>query len=175
MFAKRMVQIILILALLVASFAFARPAAAAPGPCGRTYVVQPGDWLAKIAERCGVSLAALYAANPWLHRYYYIYSGQVLTIPGDWEPYNMQPPADPDPYIVQPHDNWTPYSMQPPDNAVQGCGPRYSESYGHYYVVCRGDSLGWIARYYGLDVSVIQWHNHIGDGDLIYAGQIIWP
>ena len=54
----------------------------AQSSCGSTYVVQPGDWLAKIASRCGVTLSQLYAANPRVG--YYIYSGQVLVIPGGY-------------------------------------------------------------------------------------------
>ena len=62
MFAKRLIQITLILAVLVAGFAMPRIASAA-GPCGSIYIVRPGDWLSKIANRCGVTLSALYAAN----------------------------------------------------------------------------------------------------------------
>jgi LysM repeat protein len=69
---------VLILILLTA---FAGPGSAqASSICGSTYVVQPGDWLSTIADRCGVTLAQMYAANPGLG--YYIYPGQVLVIPG---------------------------------------------------------------------------------------------
>jgi LysM repeat protein len=78
MLVKRLIQITLILAVVVSFFTVTRPASAA-GVCGSSYVVQPGDWLIKIAQRCGVSLSALYAANPWVG--YYIYPGQVLVIP----------------------------------------------------------------------------------------------
>lgn len=80
MFAKRVFQITLILVVLAASLAVPRAASAA-GPCGNFYVVQPGDWLIKIAERCGVTLSALYAANPGVAYQYYIYPGQALNIP----------------------------------------------------------------------------------------------
>jgi LysM repeat protein len=81
MAAKRFLQITLVLAMLAACFAIPRSASAA-GPCGSTYIVQPGDWLSKIANYCGVSLSALYAANPWTAYSYYIYPGQILNIPG---------------------------------------------------------------------------------------------
>ena len=145
MAAKRMLQIALVLLVMAACFAFPRHASAGSG-CGSTYIVQPGDWLAKIASRCGVSLSALYAANPWVAYYYYIYPGQVLNIPG---------------------------------GSISGtqvfCGPTYSEYYGYYYVVCRGDTLLGIARYYGESLSYIAWHNGIANPNLIYAGQFIWP
>lgn len=141
---KRLVQVALVLVLLTALLAYTRPAAAS-GYCGSTYVVQPGDWLAKIARRCGVTLSALYAANPWVG--YYIYPGQVLTIPGGYTP--------------------------PPPSSY--CGPMYSEYYGYYYVVCRGDTLSRIARYYGVTVYYLQSRNGIANPNLIYAGQFIWP
>ena len=71
---KRMLQIALVLTILVACLSFPR-GASAWGGCGSTYVVQPGDWLSRIAARCGVSLSALYAANPWAGYYRYIYPG----------------------------------------------------------------------------------------------------
>ena len=101
MFAKRLLQITLILAVLAACMAIPRSASAA-GPCGSSYIVQPGDWLSKIANRCGVSLSALYAANPWASYYLYIYPGQVLVIPGGAVPY-VPPPSgtiNPSPGVV---------------------------------------------------------------------------
>lgn len=153
MSAKRLIQITLVLAMLVACFAFPR-AASAWGGCGSTYVVQPGDWLSRIAIRCGVTLSALYAANPWTRYYRYIYPGQVLNIPGG------PLPGYPGPGLG-PRTSW--------------CGSTYSEYYGYYYVVCRGDTLLGIALYYGERLSYIQWHNHIPNANRIYAGQFIWP
>jgi len=143
MTTKRFIQLALILAVLVSSFAVTQGASAGVS-CSSTYVVQPGDWLIKIANRCGVTLASLYAANPWVG--YYIYPGQVLVIPGGYAP-----------------------------TVNYFCGPTYSEYYGYYYVVCRGDTLSGIARYYGESVAYMQWHNGIYNPNLIYAGQFIWP
>jgi LysM repeat protein len=114
----------------------------AAGICNRNYVVQPGDWLTKIARYCGVTLSQLYGANPNVG--YYIYPGQVLLIPGG---------------------NTTTNSY---------CGPHYSSSNGRYYVVCRGNTLGQIARYYGVSVSYLQRHNGIINANRIYPGQVIW-
>lgn len=140
---KRIVQFSLILIMLVVSIG----AAAAPvkaWSCGGTYVVQRGDWLARIARNCGVSLSALYAANPWVGYSYYIYPGQVLVIPGGYTP------------------------------SPGYCGPGY-DYYGSYYTVCRGDTLGGIALYYGVTVHYLVWRNGIWDPNRIYAGQVIRP
>jgi LysM repeat protein len=149
MSANRVLQAGLVLVVVAACFSFPRSASAGSG-CGPTYVVQPGDWLSKIAARCGFSLSALYAANPWASYYRYIYPGQVLVIPGG--------PAGPGPGPGNPF-----------------CGPSYRDYYGYSYVVCRGDTLGKIANYYGVSWSYLQWHNHIANPNLIYAGQFIYP
>ena len=52
-----------------------------PFPPPGTYVVQPGDTLSGIAEKFGVSLAALEAANPQIPDFNLIFPGQVINIP----------------------------------------------------------------------------------------------
>lgn len=142
MFARRFIQLSLILVLLLASFAFTGRASAS-GYCSNRYVVQPGDWLAKIARKCGVTLSQMYAANPSVG--YYIYPGQVLNIPGGYDP------------------------------GYGYCGPSYSQYYGNYYVVCRGDTLSGIAFYYGVSLDYLQWRNSIPNRNRIYTGQFIYP
>ena len=146
MSTKRIIQIALVFVLVFASFAFTRNASAS-GYCGSTYVVQRGDWLAKIARRCGVTLSAMYAANPGVGSR--IYPGQVVNIPGGY-------------------DYGTSY-------AYYFCGPAYSPYYGRYYVVCWGDTLSRIARYYGVSTYYLQRRNGIYNANLIYAGQFIYP
>lgn len=51
--------------------------------CGPTYIVQPGDWLARIARRCGTSVDALLAANPQIGDPGLIRPGQVLDLPAE--------------------------------------------------------------------------------------------
>lgn len=145
MFSKRLVQICLIVIMLVVSLGAAASHAQASSSCGSTYVVQRGDWLAKIARHCGVTLSELYAANSWVRYSRYLYPGQVLTIPG---------------------------GVDYPPQAY--CGPGY-DYYGSYYVVCRGDTLGGIALYYGVTVKHLQWRNNIANANRIYAGQVIRP
>ena len=47
-----------------------------------TYVVQQGDTLSGIAQKFGVSLSALEAANPQITNPDLIFAGQVINIPG---------------------------------------------------------------------------------------------
>ena len=143
---KRLIQLAFIVILLFASLAFTQNASAS-GYCPATYVVQPGDWLAKIARHCGVTLSQMYAANPGVGSY--IYPGQLLNIPGGYG-----------------------YGY---DYGYYYCGPSYSPYYGNYYVVCRGDTLSGIARYYGVSTSYLQWRNGIPYANRIYAGQFIYP
>ncbi|MEW6083260.1 MAG: LysM domain-containing protein [Chloroflexota bacterium] len=143
MTAKRIFQFGLIAVLLFVSFASVTRAQAWSS-CPSVYYVQPGDWLAKIARNCGVTLSALIAANPWVGYSYYIYPGQALVIPGGY------------------------------DSGVTYCGPGY-DYYGSYYIVCRGDTLGGIALYYGVTVSYLQWRNGIPNANRIYVGQILRP
>lgn len=51
------------------------------GGSGRTYTVQPGDTLYRIAVRNGLTVDQLVAANPGITNPNLIYAGQVLTIP----------------------------------------------------------------------------------------------
>jgi len=141
MFAKRLIQVSLILVLLFVSLGVTTTQAHAWSACGGTYVVQRGDWLSKIARRCGVTLSQLRAANPWAGNV--IYPGQVLNIPGGYN-----------------------------DGGYGYCGPNW-DYYGSYYVVCRGDTLGGIAMYYGVSVWYLQNRNGIWNANYIYAGQII--
>ena len=145
MSTKRLIQLTLIVVLVLGSLAFTQSASAS-GYCAGTYVVQPGDWLAKIARRCGVTLSQMYAANPGVGSY--IYPGQVLNIPGGYDYH------DPGYYF---------------------CGPAYSPYYGSYYVVCRGDTLSGIARYYGVSTYYLARRNGIWNANRIYAGQFIYP
>ncbi len=55
-------------------------ASGATGPCPRTYLVQRGETLRRIASKCGTTVAAIVAANG-LGNPNLIYAGQVLTIP----------------------------------------------------------------------------------------------
>jgi spore coat assembly protein SafA len=60
-----------------------------PPPPG-TYVVQSGDTMSGIAQKFGVSLGALEAANPQVADPNLIFPGQVLTIPANVVTYVVQ-------------------------------------------------------------------------------------
>ena len=55
-----------------------------------TYTVRPGDTLSGIAERFGVSLDALIAANPQISDPDRIFPGEVITIPRTRRTYVVQ-------------------------------------------------------------------------------------
>ncbi len=71
-------------------------------PPGFNYVVQPGDTLFFIAQRFGVSLSALIAANPEIADPNFIFPGQIILIPVAEE--LPPPPSGGSVYIVQPGD-----------------------------------------------------------------------
>ncbi|HHY89481.1 MAG TPA: LysM peptidoglycan-binding domain-containing protein [Chloroflexi bacterium] len=98
---KRLLVLFITLAILAASFP--PQAVAAQASCGRTYTVQKGDYLSKIARQCGVTTTALLQANPSISDWNLIYPGQVLNIPqpGDPLPSTVTGGST---YIVQPGD-----------------------------------------------------------------------
>jgi len=95
---KIFVQVSVFTLLLLALLAI--PASAqAGGVCGGTYVVQWGDTVSSIAQRCGTTVSAIYAANPGIGRY--LYAGQPLIVPG-YNSCNSCPPLYyKDTYVVR--------------------------------------------------------------------------
>jgi LysM repeat protein len=95
---KRMLQMIVIVAVLASSLVSATSASA--WYCASYITVQWGDTLSGIAAYCGTTVDAIRAANPGLG--WWLYAGQVLYIPsgyGYYPPY--QPPAYGGNYIVR--------------------------------------------------------------------------
>ena len=90
----------LVAALLIAGTLFTPVAAASSAStlssstCGDTYVVQPLDWLSRIASRCNLTVAEILALNPQIVNPSLIYPGQVLRLTGNapaspyWPTYN---------------------------------------------------------------------------------------
>lgn len=76
--AKKVFQWAVILVMLMASFGAAGQASALSN-CSSSVTVQWGDTLSGIAVQCGTTVAAIRAANPGLG--WWVYAGQVLTIP----------------------------------------------------------------------------------------------
>ncbi len=100
---KTFIQIIVLITILVTSFA-GTGNAQAWSSCGGTYVVQWGDTLSGIAVLCGTTVSALFAANPGISGY--LYAGQVLVIPGGGYSYPPQTGYG-DTYIVQRGDTFS--------------------------------------------------------------------
>jgi LysM repeat protein len=62
--------------------------------CGDTYVVQPLDYLVRIASYCGTTVANILALNPQIVNPSLVYSGQVLRLTTNvpipyWPTYNL--------------------------------------------------------------------------------------
>jgi LysM repeat protein len=88
----------------------------APTNSNGTYVVQVGDSFSEIANRFGVSMYALWNANPYIGNIELLYPGQVLNIPSA----SWATPAPASPYYAsQPASPWS--GSQP-----------YSPWYGNY-------------------------------------------
>ena len=67
----------------------------APVPYNGMYVVQYGDTFSGIASRFGVSINALWAANPYIWNINYLYAGQVIYVPGSSGSTIVPTPAEP--------------------------------------------------------------------------------
>ena len=117
------------------------------------YVVKPGDNLAWIAQKYGVSVQALAAANS-IYNVNIIYVGQVLTIPGCST--GPAPTATPAPAIT----------ATPTPTATPGMTPMT-------YTVKPGDSLSAIAAHFGVDVYYLAQANGIWNINIIYVGQVL--
>ncbi len=88
---KRIIPWIVVVAILVASFA-SPGGASAWSNCASYITVQWGDTLSGIALYCGTTVDAIRAANPGLG--WWLYAGQALYIPTGYTP----PPAPPPSY-----------------------------------------------------------------------------
>lgn len=78
---KRIFQLMIVLMLVVASFASAG-SVSAWGGCSSYVTVQWGDTLSGIAAQCGTTVHAIRAANPGLG--WWVYAGQVLYMPAGY-------------------------------------------------------------------------------------------
>jgi LysM repeat protein len=78
--AKKFLQLFILAAVFLASFATTSSAFAAG--CGSSVIVESGDTLLKIANRCGTTVSALKLANPQIGSDSLIYPGQSLVLPG---------------------------------------------------------------------------------------------
>ena len=183
---KTLFRAVLLTIVLLASFASAGSVRAG-GYCGATYTVQWGDSLGRIATICGVTVDAIYAANPGLGSY--LYAGQVLNLPSAAPaPAPAPAPAYGGTYVVQYGDTlrkiadrigstvadilavnpqiWNPNLIYVGQMINLPARP-------YYYTVCYGDTLFLIAVRFGTTVSSLQYLNNIWNPNWIYAGQVL--
>jgi LysM repeat protein len=97
---KKHIQILIVIALLAATFV-STGSVKASYPCPTYYTVQWGDTLSGIAAYCGTTVYAIRAANPGLG--WWVYAGQVIYIPTGTTP-PPQPPPSYATYVVMPGD-----------------------------------------------------------------------
>lgn len=114
-------------------------AATAVIDCGATYVVQPGDWLHRIARECGVSVERLLVANPQIEDPSYIWPGLELNIPSPdvsaTTLYNLN-------FRPAPTVNSMPVAVIPAGTAVDVNGRNLTSNW--FYVTYQGQQ-GWLA------------------------------
>ncbi|CAG0973558.1 partial Autolysin, partial [Anaerolineales bacterium] len=191
MTGKRIVQLIIIAAVLVASFASTGSSMAWSG-CASYITVQWGDTLSGIAALCGTTMQAIRAANPGMG--WWVYAGQVLYIPSGYSEsvYYPEPSyySSAGTYIVQRGDTLSKiarrYGVSVSD--ILAVNPQiYNASLIYsgqvislpaaapvYYTVQRGDTLRIIANSYGTTVYSLQLLNPTNyDPNLIYPGQVL--
>lgn len=122
-----------------------------------TYVVQLGDTMRIIADRLGIPLSVLIAANPQIWNPSLIYPGQVICLPS----YNAQPAY---------------YNPQPayyPRHFGDGHPYRHEDS-TTLYTIQHGDTLKSIAKQFGTTVdSILELNPTIKRPSRIHAGQVI--
>jgi LysM repeat protein len=198
---KKTVNLFVLLAILLASFAMTGSALAWSG-CGSTYLVQWGDTMASVAYKCGTTVDAIRQANPSIR--YWLYAGQTIVIPGypqdagyhPYPPQHPQPQPQPQPwahsgrtYVVQWGDTLrkiadrtgvSVYDLEAANPQIWNPNWIY---YGQvinlptpaqYYTVQRGDTLQLIAWRYGTSVYSLESLNpNLWNPSMIYAGQVI--
>lgn len=161
----------------------------------QTYVVQPGDTLAKIAARFQTTVGAIATANG-ITNPNYIYYGESLIIPPPGTETTPPPASETSVYyIVRPGDtlseiavkyNSTVDAIKRANGLItsviypnQGLrvpvfesapGPWYPPFSGQYYYVQPGDTLFRIGARFGVNIYRIAEANRLLNLNLIYAG-----
>lgn len=191
MFAKNLLRLLFLAAILFAALGPFRSAQAA-SPCGESYTVVRGDTLRKIASRCDTSVAALERANPQIKNINRIFPGDVILLPGAL----LEGSGDVDVYIIARGDSLKALAarfgttqavlldLNPaitnPNVIYEGQhlkvpAGRLPDTGGtQTYIVQRGDTLRKIAARYDTTVDILLKLNpQIKNPNVIYVGQRI--
>ena len=190
MVTKRITQLIVVVAILVTSFASVSGVLAWTG-CASYVTVQWGDTLSGIARLCGTTTQAIQAVNPGLG--WWVYAGQVLYIPTGYAPPAQAPAYAPSygaNYYVQYGDTIGKIAARQGVSVgdILAANPQiYNASLVYvgqvinlpaaapvYYTVQYSDTLRIIAHRYGTCAYSLQLLNPtIYNPNLIYPGQVI--
>jgi LysM repeat protein len=125
-------------------------------PCIHT--VQPGEWMFAIARKYGLNPVDLIAANPGLNPDT-LRPGDQIRVPNCNKSGAANPP---------PADPGQPATPAPADPAAIATPIQLTD---RIYTVVQGDTLGAIARKFGITVQDLKRANGIQDGDFIRVGQ----
>jgi LysM repeat protein len=137
------------------------------GPCVHT--VQPGEWLFAIARKYNINPEDLKAANPALAgRYDALQPGDVLNIPNC----NQQATATAAPPTSVPANQFGPGGETP---TGQGPAPTPIPLTDRIYTVAPGDTLGAIARKFGITVQALKEANGLTSDALAVGQQLKIP
>jgi LysM repeat protein len=126
-------------------------------PCQHT--VQPGEWLSKIARMYNLTNQDFLNVNPWLRNNPdSLKPGDVLVVP------NCAPRVS---------GNAPPAGQvaAPPAPAEPAALPTPIQLTERIYTVVKGDTLGAIARKFGITVQQLRQANGLLEGDFIRVGQ----
>jgi LysM repeat protein len=192
--AKKFLQLFVLTAVLLASFASTSAAFAAG--CGSSVIVESGDTLLKIANRCGTTVSALKLANPQIGSGSLIYPGQSLALPGailgtdggffiyivargdslkglairfdtTVDALLAANPAITNPNVIYEGQQLKVYVAAPPP-------PQSPPPGGQVYYVQRGDTLRKIASRFSTTVdAILRVNPQISNVNVIYVGQAI--
>ena len=127
------------------------PAAAGTQGGGNTsfYRVRTGDSLSTIAQRYGISLAKLAQMNS-LSPYLWLYTGQVLIVPGPVQP-----------------------ALAVSSPAAQEGAANQNVGGAQNYTVRPGDSLGGLAKRFGISLQQFMSLNSLTTARWLYVGQVL--
>jgi LysM repeat protein len=191
--AKKYFQIILLFAIVAASFTTTNTVFAASA-CGTSYNVISGDTLRTIATRCSTTVYALRRANPEIGSGDLIYPGQSLLLPGALlygnNGFNTYIIARGDTlkmlatrfntsveYLVSLNPDITNVNViyEGQRLVVPATGnPTPPPVSSHMYIIQRGDTLKKMATWTNTTVdAILQVNPQINNPNLIYVGQII--